>query len=331
MKMSNNIYWLAVIAVVFCVSITGVGDARADQLGGLPGDFMRMGLGADRVAMGDCGVASVQSGAGWYYNPASLPYLQRPIASIGYRWMSLDRSIMYAGISLPVKPNAGLAFGVLRSGVDNIDGRDSNGEHFDMLSFSNNLIHGSFALMPHKRVGIGISIKWMISAVPDILDDDKNLYAYGIGIDLGMRVRVLSNFNLGLQLRELNAKYSWESSEVWGDDTSAKEDTFPMIVRLGGEWEPLHDLTLVAELLVNSQDIGDDSEAFDPHFGAEWRYPVDNDKKLKLRAGYNGDTITFGMGLQFDVSGVRANFNYAFLIEPVAPGSSHMVSWVFEI
>jgi len=304
---------------------------EAHHLGGEAGAFLRLGLGADRVGMGDCGAALVGSGTGWYYNPALLPYQTDRQASLGYRWMSLDRSIMYAGFSTPVKPNAGLAVGVMRAGTGDIDARDSNGERFDILSHSENLIHGTFALLPHPQLALGISIKWMINAIPDILDDERNLYAYGMGVDLGMLFRAGEQLRFGLQARDLNAGYRWETSEVWGDEAAAKVDHFPNLMRAGFAWDPISDLTVAVDAVIDPSRVDEDGEAVEERLGAEFRYEFSPSRWIALRAGWNGDVPTFGLGLDVDIRVARARMDYAFLIEQVAPGGSHLIGWVFEL
>jgi len=305
-------------------------DSHAVQPGGQAGGFLRLGLGADRLAMGDCGAALVGGSMNWYYNPAGIPGQRMRQASIGYRLMSLDRSIMYAGFSTPLKPKAGLAFGVMRAGTDNIDMRDSNGNRFDMLSQSENLFHGSFGLQPHPIVALGISIKWLISAVPDILEDEKNLYAYGMSMDLGLRLVASPKLKFGLQIRDLGGKYSWETSELWGDERGSTDDDLPTLIRAGAAWNPIRDLTLVMDLVVDPDRAGDDADAVEPRFGAELMRRISDKNRLALRAGYNGKVITSGFGIDFDLGFTRAEMNYAFYVEDIAPDAAHLIGWVFR-
>ncbi len=328
----SNTRALLEIILVFVVIVLFVGSTNATLLGSSAGSFMRVGFGADRIAMGDCGAALVGSGMNWYYNPAGLAYQLDRQVSIGYRNMGLDRFIMYSDFSMPLPPNAGLAIGIVRAGTNNVEFRDSNGEKFDEITHSENLIHGSFSLMPHPRIGLGITIKWIINSVPNVLEGDKDLYAYGMSIDLGLRLIVLDNLQFGLQLRDLSGEYSWETSEVWGDPSAAKVDEFPSLIRLGAAYTPINPLTIVADVVVNSSEVGESSDAFDSRFGVEYRYPIMNDNLngFALRAGWNGDIPTFGFGLDLNLRRVQARLDYAFLLEDVAPSGSHLIGWVFE-
>lgn len=306
--------------------------ARAAQLGGQAGSFSRIGLGPERVAMGDCGTALTGAGMSWFYNPAATSLLKERQASLGYRFLSLDRELMYIGVSSPLKGHAAVAFGFVRGATDNIDARDSNGERFDILSASDNLIHATFSLNPHPMVALGVSLKWLIASIPDILDDDKTLYAYGMGIDLGARVSLRPNLAIGIQARDINAKYSWDATDVWNDGTGAKDDAFPTLIRFGAAYDPRPDVTITSDLIVNAGDVGSSSEAFDLHAGGEWRTPLEDEKNLALRAGWNGSAPSFGLGLDLKLrKNLRARFDYAYIFEKVAPSGSHLIGWIFSL
>jgi hypothetical protein len=305
--------------------------AFAAQLGGQAGSFLRVGLGAERLGMGDCGVALTGAGMNWYYNPAGIPAQHGKQAALGYRFMSLDRSMMYTGYSMPLQGNAGVGIGFMRAATTNIDARDSNGNRFDMLTDSDNLIHGSFALMPNRHIALGISLKWMIHALPNIIDGGKTLYTYGMGVDLGVRIVAMENLRFGLQWRDISAKYSWNTSDVWGDNNGTKDDEFPHLIRIGGAWDPRPDLTVASDLIVNPTEIGKSSDGISPHFGAEYRFYGMQSRIVSFRAGWNGDSPTFGLGITYKFKRVTIRMDYAYLFEKVAPNGSHVIGWVFEL
>ncbi len=322
-RSKHTVRLTAITLIIYIVIPTLVFSA---QPGGQAGAFLRLGLGAERIAMGDCGTALGGGGMNWYYNPAGLQVQESRQATFSCRFMSLDRSLMYAGFSTPLKPMGGFAVGVIRAGVDEIDLRDSNGNRLEMSSISENLIHGTFTLRPHPRIAVGISIKWLISDVPDILNDDKNLLGKGMSVDLGMRLEAAENLRFGVQLRDLGAGYTWQASKLWCDEfNSIKENGFPVLLRAGVAWDPRPDLTLVSDVIVDPDRIGDDSEAIEPHIGIEYRQQI-----FALRTGYNSRALTFGFGLDLDLTYGRACIDYAFYIEDIAPDAAHMFSLAFE-
>ncbi len=316
---------------------------NAKQLGGQAGHFLRMGLGADRVGMGGVGVAMASSGANWYYNPAAVPYQKSKTAVVSYRKLSLDRSLMYAGFSLPLQPEmsrlrskhdvrqtkAGLAFGIMRAGISDIEGRDSNGEVYETFTWSDNLFHGSFSLMPYDMLAIGVSIKWMMNAVPKVKEDDKTLFSNGLGVDLGLQVVPLSNLRFGFQIRDLGSKIKWETSDVWGDDSGEKDDVLPTQLRLGAAWDPIWDLTIASDIVVYPQIIGDDYDALQTLIGVEYRQVYFNDNQVAFRAGYQGFAPTFGFGLDMLIRHINVELDYAFLLERESSDGAHVLTWIF--
>lgn len=322
---------LKILAVSLAVLLISVADLSAKQLGGQAGWFLRMGgVAADRIAMGDAGVALVNNEQSWYYNPAGLAFAENRLVSLGYRSMSLDRSLMYAGMAIPIEPKAGVSIGILRAATDNIDAYDSNGNMYDAFSYSDNLIHGSFAIMPHPRFSIGVTMKWLISIVPDVKDDNKNLSSFGLSVDLGAQVQAMDNLFFGLQIKDLDGRNTWETTDVWGDDAGTKEDRLPPQIRLGVGYTGIDQLTLAGDLVVMTEIVGDDELGFQQHVGAEWLQPFADNTSAAFRVGYNGVEPTFGLGLNWQTQAVTVHLNYAFLIDDNSPNGAHMATWGFE-
>ncbi|NQU04519.1 MAG: hypothetical protein HQ568_00390 [Calditrichaeota bacterium] len=328
MNHQKNVIRLTAAILFTYITLTSFGYAA--ERGGQTGAFTRLGLGADRVAMGDCGVALTGGSNNWFYNSAALVLLDDRTASFGYRCMSLDRKIMYAGFAMPVEPEAGLAFGIIRAGVDDIDVRDSAGNHIYMMDQSDNLLYGSFALTPKPGFALGISIKWLINNVPDVLDDDKNVYGTGISIDLGLQLALMQNLRLGFQARNLIGRFTWDTSKLWKDDLGTKEDELPKSIYFGTAYDLIEDLTVTSDIVVYTGDSGSESESSEVHLGAEYRYELSDQYRFSLRGGWNGKTPTFGFGLKMNLQDVMARMDYAFYIEDIAPGSAHLIGWVFE-
>ncbi|MEJ2052065.1 MAG: hypothetical protein P8Y60_19910, partial [Calditrichota bacterium] len=98
----------------------GISPVFAEGNGGYAGAYLRLGLGARAIAMGNAQVATADNGFGFYYNPAALPYLQKLSANFSYSFLSLDRRFAYVGLSTPIKPEAGLSIGWIFSGVGDL-------------------------------------------------------------------------------------------------------------------------------------------------------------------------------------------------------------------
>ncbi|MBM3328580.1 MAG: hypothetical protein FJY67_03785 [Calditrichaeota bacterium] len=321
----------SVIAAYLLGLLAGNTADAATGIGGKAGAFLRMGMGADRAAMGDCGVALTSGALNWHYNPAALGHQRTRQGAIGYRLLALDRSILYGDVSVPLQGGrAAVGAGYLRAATSNIDARDSNGERFDVLTNSENLIHGTFSLAPLPALALGISIKWMINNTPRIAEDEKSLNAYGMGIDLGVRFVAHPKLTLGLQVRDINAKYSWDASDVWGEGSGAKDDAFPVLIRAGAAWKALHSVTIASDMVIESAEIGETTEALVPRLGIEYSRAYGESRMLYLRGGWDGAAPTFGLGLELPLRYLRSTrLDYAFVLERAAPSGSHIFGWTF--
>ena len=317
--------------LVVTMLLVGAAAVSAKQLGGQTGWMLRMGgVSADRIALGDAGVALVEFGQNWYYNPAAISFQQSRTAALGYRAMSLDRSIMYVGGAFPIEPNAGLGVGLMRAGTDNVEAYDSNGRRYDTFSWADNLIYGSFSLRPHPAVGLGITIKWLISTVPDVKENHKNLNSFGLSVDLGVRVQPSKDFSIGLHIKDFDGRNTFETSDVWGDDAGAKEDKLPTQIRVGAAWEGIEHLTLVGDVTLFPTVIADDKNGLQPHVGGQFLQPFAEDMWAAFRAGINNAEPTFGLGLSWKVQRVRMTLSYAFLFDANSPGSTQITAFEFE-
>ena len=117
---------------------------------GLAGAFLRLGLGARALAMGDVGVALPASGYGIYYNPASLPHLERMTLLTSYSLLPLDRQLNFVGFAAPLHPlagrageamNAGVGLGWIGANSGDIDARDNDGNQIGTFSNSENAFY----------------------------------------------------------------------------------------------------------------------------------------------------------------------------------------------
>ena len=86
-----------IIISIFLISFNAYSKVGSNA--GYAGSFMRMGLGARALGMGNTGVACSNNGFASYYNPAALPYLPGRHLSLTYYFLSLDREFHYAGFA----------------------------------------------------------------------------------------------------------------------------------------------------------------------------------------------------------------------------------------
>lgn len=303
--------------------------AQAGSNSGMAGAFLRMGLGARALAMGDVGVAIPGNAYGVYYNPASLPYLSLKTVMTSYSYLSLDRHFNFIGFASPLHPpagqpgeslSAGVGVGWINAGPGELVGRDSDGNKIGTFSNSENAFYFAFALRLTDFISVGISPKVLYNTFPD-LTEGENFYSTRLGFDGGIMVNPARNLYLGAQARHINAQYPWDSSTLWGDEGTTTVDKFPRIYRLGAAYSFDFGLLLAGEFETSDQK---DNQL---HLGGEYTYAASNQYDFNLRAGYDDEDYAFGFGIGFAVWKVRGQLDYAYQIQDVPPYDSQVISF----
>ena len=293
--------------------------ALAGGNGGHAGSFLRIGLGARGMAMGNAQVASPINGFGFYYNPAGLPWLKDKSANFSYNFLSLDRQFNFIGFSTPLKPHAGFSLGWIYSGVDKIMGYDSGGHETGEINHGLHAFYFSFGIMIiPNRLSAGINAKFLLENI----SNQEESYKYkgkGFGGDFGVMLRVNSWLSFGYQLKDINASLKSNTDDIF-DRGMTRENKFPLSNRVG-----LYLITPLKWARVaydfEWSDVGEEKN----HLGIELVVP-----DAALRLGYDNDHFTFGGGLQFTTAfGIRANLNYAFVSSIIDEGVSHIFTWEF--
>jgi hypothetical protein len=302
----------------------------AQGQGGYAGAFTRIGIGPRPLAMGGAFSAVADGPETFYYNVAGLPHLKQRELTASLRVMSLDRSFTYVGYAQPVRPdttgqgggplNGGFALAWVRAGVDNIDGRDFDGRKFADLSYEQHLFALSFALSPTPFLSAGFGAKLFLSRFPGITDEGEAVSSQSVGFDLGILVRPHERVSFGFAVRDLNAKYTWNTDKLYERGTSTV-DRFPVTLVGGVAVQALPGrLMLALDVEKNNQQDGL------IRVGGEFR----PQREVSLRAGLNDGSPTFGAGYGFDLLGRRAFLNYAYITLGGSLSSEHVFAWTFR-
>lgn len=299
----------------------------------LAGAFMRMGLGARANAMGNAYTGVAEGTVAAYYNPAGIPFLETRQVMLSYRFLSLDRKFNYIGFATGIRPkieegstemalNAGLAVSWIHAGVDNIDGRDFAGNHYQDFSNSEHAFGLSFGVMPIKnRLAIGLTGKVLYNRIPDIGDNNAAISDFSLGVDIGVLVKPSPYLSIGLIVKDINANYEWKTDKVWEKDID-KTDRFPTAFRGGIALRyPYPWLLFAFDLEKNNQ------QDMKYYVGTEALFM----DKFAVRAGLNNGSLTLGGGYLFELFKKSVQIQYAFVTKKYDVASEHIFSWVFNL
>lgn len=310
--------------------LLGVIQAEAKGDGGYAGAFLRMGLGARSLGMGGAFSAVAQDAYAGYYNPAGLPLLKSREFVTTLSFLPLDRRLNYLGYAQSISPKpqgekatkavrAGFSLGWINSGVKNIDGRDMDGRPIGTLSNSENAFYFSFALMPYQRVSLGFSAKVLYNRFPSLAEDGRAITAKGFGMDFGALIRPLDNLSLGVLMRDMGSKYTWNTEKLWERGTT-RVDRFPRGFRVGVAFQ------LPKEGVIGALDLEKNQKQ-------QWRYhlgfEVTSNDKMTFRGGLNNGEFSFGVGFKYQVFKKISKLDYAYVINKVVAQGDHLLSWSF--
>ncbi len=321
-----------IITIFLVLLLAALQNAYADD-GILAGAFLRMGLGARANAMGNAFTGVAEGTVAAYYNPGGIPFLETRQITLDYRFLSLDRKFNYIGFATGVRPkvdessgemalNAGLAISWIHAGVDNIDGRDFAGNHYQDFSISEHAFALSFGVMPIKNIlAIGLTGKVLYNRIPDIGDNNAAISDFGLGVDIGVLAKPLPYLSVGFMVKDVNAKYDWKTDKVWEKDID-KTDRFPTTFRGGiGLRYPYPWLLFAFDLEKNNQQ---DLKYF---VGTEALFQ----NKFAARAGLNNGSLTLGGGYLFELFKKPTQIQYAFVTKKYDVANEHIFSWVFQL
>ena len=225
----------ATIAAILLVFTLGSSLAN-----GQAGVFSRMGFGARGIGMSNALVADVAGGASAYYNPALAPFAPQQRLSGTVALMTLDRQLQYLEFATPLRPQAGVAAGLIHAGVTGIDGRDASGYHTEDYSTDEFAFFLAFGTRLGERLSAGVSLQVFRADYFEEVTASNS-----IGIDLGVTYGVTEALSLGLVVDDLLAQYNWDTSGAFGEGGKTTRDNFPTRYRVGAAYELLDGLARI--------------------------------------------------------------------------------------
>ncbi len=319
-------FWTGILVFLMLYSFS-----FAEGNGGFAGSFLRIGLGARALGMGNAQVAGAVNGFGMFYNPAALPRLQNRLFSLSYSFLSLDRRFDYIGISAPLPPFAGFSVGWIYSGVTDLRSYNSRGEDTGELSNGLNAVYFSFGLNLIQMIqqsgqlkgarpdllSIGLSVKYLRESVDD--HADFNYVGSGLGVDLGVMVTPAESFSFGYQIKDINSNLRSNTNKIF-ERGSITKNRFPLIQKVGIWYRtPYKGVSLAYDF--EWSDAGQEKH----HVGAEFAT-----RGAVGRVGYDNNHLTLGGGLDFRVyRHIKLLLDYAFVDSVIDEGVSHVFSWQF--
>lgn len=310
-RVSKTGFTSAVISLLMV--LFAAGNLPADEGdAGWAGAALQMGLGARALGMGGAYVSLAHGASATYWNPAAISHHRVREVIFSHSHLAWDRRIAFASAVVPVEPTAGVGLAWIHAGVDDIQGRDYNGQITGQLTSAENAFYLTFSNRFVPFLSVGLGMKYLYYKLVDIS-------ATGFGFDLGLMSSPIPDLSLGLLIQDLNAQYTWDTAEVWDKGTTTY-DEFPVNTRFGASYKLLQQrLTLAADLEKNRE------QGLKTHLGTEFSIHP----SLMARLGLDDGTLVGGASFIKPISGRTLQLDYALFVDSVTEDASHIFTWHF--
>jgi hypothetical protein len=290
------------------------------QIGGAPGAFSRLGFGARGMSMGNAMSAVTNGDVGAYYNPALLPSADSRYVSASFGILSLDRRLNFLSYTQALRQRAGISIGLINAGVTGIDGRDGDGQQTGPLRTSENQAFLGFAIRATDDLQVGLTLKlYYYQLYTDVSSTT-------IGVDFGALYRLGEGFTAAVTVKDINSRYKWDTSTIFGQSGQTSEDQFPVLTAAALSYMLPDSIALVAVETEFSS-----SSTFMVRAGVE--VPLIPDfavragiDRVDVKESGNGVRPSFGFTARTSLGGWTPALQYAFVLEPFAPTAMHVIT-----
>ena len=302
-------------------SLRGQNSSSLEQVGTSMANFLKVGVGARALAMGDASVALCDDITALYWNPGALDRSSgNELLFQQNNWL-VDTKIYYFGASYKLRSfgTVGVSFHVFSSGdieETTLLEPDGTGRTFSADDFAAGL---TYSKMITDRFSTGVSVKLIQESL-------ANERARTVAIDIGsvFETSFLNNLRIGMALSNLGGQMKLSGSDlsiqyatnpdyptkVIRAELSTDEWDIPLLFRFGVATEILknetHRLTLSSEIM-DSRDF-----LYRLAFGGEWALR----ELIFLRGGYKFNTdedhLTLGGGVKFNLLNKNMRLDYAY-------------------
>lgn len=312
--------------------------------GGFAGSFSRMGFSPRGMAMGNAMTAVISEGSYSYYNPAFAAIKSDFIqVDAGTASLQFDRRLNMVHSHFQLPPSAGFSINLLHSRVGNIDGRDQNGYHTETLSSNEFQLTGNFGLRFSDTFWGGVGLKYNLASYhPEIPTSS------GLGVDIGILIQPISKLRFGISVHDLLASYRFNTSDLYGTDSSTNQQLFPVRLLAGlsydvkSDWifsldfeTRLHSFELLPgagdEPATETRSMNREKSTSSIHFlRAGTSYQLH--ERFTLRGGAQliglGESNDFQPGAGFSIhlpyDALSPSIDYAFVREPSGLSTMHV-------
>ncbi|HAV24201.1 MAG TPA: hypothetical protein DCX46_12080 [Bacteroidetes bacterium] len=298
------------------VCVTGVAIGQQFNKGGRTAfQFVKIGIGARQVALGEANIASIRDINSVFWNPAGISGIGDVEASFSYaRWFAdLHYNAGAAGfrwqdVGTFAVSYASLDYGQIPEALVALPSGSSDTRTGSTFGGGDVLIGVSYARALTDQLSIGVTAKLLQEK---LFTYNVSLAAFDVGTyyDIGYK-----GIRLAMAAQNLAGSVKWLSQS----DRDEGYD-IPLLFRVGTSVDlihegnsflnlgPSHRLTVLADAL-HSNDYAERL-----HVGAEYTFNDFVALRLGHRFNYEEGDWSVGLGVKQDISGIGVRIDYAFV------------------
>lgn len=288
---------LSIIFLAFSVSAFSQNDGAANT--GLA--YLKLGIGARSIAMGEAFSSLSDDGTAFIYNPARMNANENGNVTAMFNKTMLDMTTNYVGAKFRIK-KFGIGVGLLKTTISDIEVRNNPGaplEKFNADNFSGGI---SLSYEVYKNLAVGITGKLLYEKI--YIDE-----ASGFGMDFGANY-IYNNFSFAAVLSNVGSMNALKNSET----------KMPTSLRFGASYNYKKDNLSITGAVDGYKVL--DGGTFHGHFGAEGGYKDFVFLRAGYMSGYDNKGFTAGVGFKYK----SLYLDYAFQPYSTGFGSGNSIS-----
>jgi hypothetical protein len=293
----KNITWICWFVFIYGIGFCSTGNQGKTGLA-----FLKIGIDARAVGMGEAYTATTADASAVYWNPAGMMAAGKSNVIFNHNEWIMDIRGEFAALSL-VRSRSAWGFQVNNYNIGEIAVRKIPSSEPLAFTSAHYLSAGlSYARRFHQRVDAGLSVKYLFEKI-DVYT------ASGYAVDFGLSYRLpLNGLKLGATLQNLGSM----------NDMRSEDTALPLLFRVGAAYEVPWKMSQVNVNLASDL-VKISGETLHLHLGSEcllWQ-------QLALRAGWmmEYENRDFTLGIGFLRSSLRLDYGFVPYAEDL--GSTH--------
>jgi hypothetical protein len=270
--------------------------------------FLKLGVGAHAIGMGEAYGALSDDASGIYYNPAGIAFGETNEVTVMHKQSAFGTTTEFLGSTIHVSPFT-FGFGFNSTNVNGIEIRQRPGPAQGTFGLHDLAISATASWRIDTTLSVGVTAKFLYEK---IYVDESN----GAAFDAGVRYKYSHNLAIALAVSNLGSMSKLVRDPI----------TLPIGFRGGASFfSPLNDdvtVTIASDLLKVVHDKG-----VRIHVGGEILYRSLLALRTGYQIGYDAKGLSAGLGVRYSL----LQFDYAFVPFSNQLGDTHTFALTFNL